>query len=359
MSQTCHFRTHAPQQTTPYSITSSAFNSTASGIVRPSTGARKSCESKIPRRFHHIKRSDRSENCVGATSASPYLASKKADAPFVRRSTQLKETRMMVDNSRGGRQLIEGAKSMAEPRTITIVLVHGAFAESLSNWKPVLELLLAKGYKVVAAPNPLRGVSSDAAYISSILNTIDGPIILVGHSYGGAVITNAANGNQSVKALVYVAAFAPDTGESVATLLRRFPGSTVEANTAAPILLADGSRDLYFQPDKFRAQYAADLPETETKLLALTQRPMAERAMTEVSDVAAWKAIPSWFIFGTRDNSIPANLLAFMAERAGSKKTVTIEGASHAVMMSHADAVVELVEQAASAVRGDRSTASP
>jgi pimeloyl-ACP methyl ester carboxylesterase len=153
-----------------------------------------------------------------------------------------------------------------------------------------------------------------------------------------------------VKALIYVAAFAPDTGESVAMLLRRFPGSSVEANTAAPILLADGSRDLYFQPDRFREQYAADLPESETKLLALTQRPMAERAMTEVSDVAAWKAIPSWFIFGTRDNSIPANLLAFMAERAGSKKTVTIEGASHAVMMSHADAVVELVEQAAAAV---------
>ena len=107
---------------------------------------------------------------------------------------------------------------MAEARTMTIVLVHGAFAESLSNWKPVLELLLAKGYKVVAAPNPLRGVSSDAAYVSSILNTIDGPIILVGHSYGGAVITNAVNGNQSVKALVYVAAFAPDTGESVATV---------------------------------------------------------------------------------------------------------------------------------------------
>ena len=194
----------------------------------------------------------------------------------------------------------------------------------MSNWKPVLELLLAKGYKVIAAPNPLRGVSSDAAYVSSILNTIDGPIILVGHSYGGAVITNAVNSNQGVKALVYVAAFAPDTGESVATLLRRFPGSTVEANMAAPILLADGSRDLYFQPDKFRAQYAADLPETETKLLALTQRPISERVMTEVSDVAAWKAIPSWFIFGTRDNSIPVNLLAFMAERAGSKKTVTI-----------------------------------
>jgi len=132
--------------------------------------------------------------------------------------------------------------------------------------------------------------------------------------------------------------------------VKSFPGSTVEANTAAPILLADGSRDLYFQPDRFREQYAADLPQTETKLLALTQRPMAERAMTEVSDVAAWKAIPSWFIFGTRDNSIPANLLSFMAERAGSKKTVTIEGASHAVMMSHADAVVELIEQAAAAV---------
>jgi pimeloyl-ACP methyl ester carboxylesterase len=219
---------------------------------------------------------------------------------------------------------VQGVESMAEPHAITIVLVHGSFAESLSNWKPVLELLLAKGYKVVAAPNPLRGVTSDAAYVASFLNTIDGPIILVGHSYGGAVISNAATGNQSVKALVYVAAFAPDTGESVATLLRRFPGSTVEANTAAPILLADGSRDLYFQPDRFREQYAADLPEAETKLLALTQRPMAERAMTEVSDVVAWKAIPSWFIFGTRDNSIPANLLAFMAERAGSMKTVTM-----------------------------------
>src|SRR5258708_1745391 len=114
---------------------------------------------------------------------------------------------------------------MAESQIITIVLVHGAFDESLSNWKPVLELLLAKGYKVVAAPNPLRGVSSDAAYVSSILNTIDGPIILVGHSYGGAVITNAVNGNQSVKVLVYVAAFAPDTGESVATLLAAFPAA--------------------------------------------------------------------------------------------------------------------------------------
>src|SRR4029453_12628232 len=105
---------------------------------------------------------------------------------------------------------------MAETHTLTIVLGAGAFAESLSNWKPVLELPLAKGYKVVAAPNPLRGVSSDAAYVSSILNTIDGPIVLVGHSYGGAVITNAANTNQKVKALVYVAAFAPDDGESVA-----------------------------------------------------------------------------------------------------------------------------------------------
>jgi pimeloyl-ACP methyl ester carboxylesterase len=112
-------------------------------------------------------------------------------------------------------------ESMAESQIITMVLVHGAFAESLSNWKPVLELLLAKGYKVVAAPNPLRGVSSDAAYVSSILNTIDSPIILVGHSYGGAVITNAANGHQSVKALVYVAAFARERGHAVALLSRQ------------------------------------------------------------------------------------------------------------------------------------------
>ena len=158
---------------------------------------------------------------------------------------------------------------MAKSQIITIVLVHGACAKSLSSWKPVLDLLLAKGYNVVAAPNPLRGVSSDAAYVSSILNTIVGPIILVGHSYGGAVITNAANGNQSVNALVYVAAFAPDAGESVAALLRRFPGSTVEANTTAPILLADGSRDLYIQPEKFRVQYAADLPENRNEAAGL------------------------------------------------------------------------------------------
>jgi len=122
---------------------------------------------------------------------------------------------------------------MAEPRTITIFLVHGAFAEWLSNWKPVLGLLLAKGYKVVAAPNPLRGVSSDAAYVSSFLNTIDGPIILVGHSYGGAVITNGANGNQSVKALVHVAAFAPDTGESVACCAA-FPAAPLRRTRRPP-----------------------------------------------------------------------------------------------------------------------------
>ena len=151
---------------------------------------------------------------------------------------------------------------MAESRTITIVLVHGAFAESLSNWKPVVELLLAKGYEVVAAPNPLRGVSSDAAYISSILNTIDGPIILVGHSYGGAVITNAANGNQSVKALVYVAAFAPDTGESVATLLRRFPGSTVEAMRLMATVPTEDPARQWGQIELFRSMglgYFSDL----------------------------------------------------------------------------------------------------
>src|SRR5258708_16174420 len=116
-----------------------------------------------------------------------------------------------IYSSGGDRQLIEGVRSMAEPRTMTIVLLHGASAESLSNWKPVLELLLAKGYKVVAAPNPLRGVSSDAAYVSSILNTIDGPIILVGHSYGGAVITNPVNRHQHVKTPADLAAFPPTT----------------------------------------------------------------------------------------------------------------------------------------------------
>jgi pimeloyl-ACP methyl ester carboxylesterase len=229
----------------------------------------------------------------------------------------------------------------------TIVLVHGAFAES-SSWNGVLTRLIAKGYPVVAVANPLRGVKSDADYVAGVMRGIDGPIILVGHSYGGSVISNAVNGNGNVRSLVYVAAFAPEAGESASGLAGRFPGSTLGPTLAPPVALPDGGKDLYILQDKFRAQFAADVSGRKVKLMASTQRPITEAALDEVSGSPAWKTLPSWFIYGDRDLNIPPAAQAFMAERAGSKQTVVVKGASHVVMVSHADAVARLIEQAAS-----------
>ena len=227
----------------------------------------------------------------------------------------------------------------------TVVLVHGAFAES-SSWNGVASKLLAQGYPVVAVANPLRGVKSDASYVASVLDTVKGSVILVGHSYGGNVITNAATGKSNVKALVYVAGFAPEPGESAATLSGKFAGGTLAPTLAPPVELADGGKDLYILQDKFHAQFAADVPASEAKLMAATQRPVTEAALNEPSGVAAWKTIPSWFIYGTLDKNIPEAAHAFMAKRAGSKKTVVIKGASHVVMISHPDALVKLINEA-------------
>ncbi|MBE9157039.1 alpha/beta hydrolase [Nodosilinea sp. LEGE 06152] len=228
----------------------------------------------------------------------------------------------------------------------TIVLVHGAFAES-SSWNGVLTQLNETGHPTVAAANPLRGVKSDADYVVSILKSIEGPIVLVGHSYGGAVITNAANGNENVKALVYIAAFAPDTGESAVELSGRYPGSTLGPALAPPVATPDGGKDLYIQQDKFHAQFAADVPAAAAQLMASTQRPITEAALNEASGTPAWQSIPSWFIYGDRDLNIPEAALSFMAERANSKETVVVSGASHVVMVSHPDAVARLIEHAA------------
>lgn len=229
----------------------------------------------------------------------------------------------------------------------TVVLVHGAFAES-ESWNPVISRLLSKGYPVVAAANPLRGVQNDAAYVTSILRSISGPIILVGHSYGGTVITNAAIPN--VKALVYVAGFAPEAGESAALLAGKFPGGTLGPTLAPPVLLANGSKDLYIRQDKFRAQFAADVPEAQAKLMAAGQRPITEAALNEPSAAPAWKKLPSWFYYGTLDNNIPRAAHAFMAKRAGAKRAVEINGASHVVMVTHPDGLVKLVDEAASSI---------
>ncbi|CDX17522.1 Alpha/beta hydrolase fold protein [Mesorhizobium sp. ORS 3324] len=229
----------------------------------------------------------------------------------------------------------------------TIVLVHGAFAES-SSWNAVIADLNKDGYKAIAAANPLRGVAGDAAAVSAVLRSISGPVVLVGHSYGGPVITEAANGKNNVKALVYVAGFAPETGESSLTLWERFPGSTL-GDALLPVAQPDGGQDLYIQPEKFHEQFAADVPAAEASLMAATQRPVAKAALAEPSGAASWKTIPSYAIYGSVDRNIPPAVMKFMAERAHAVKTVVVEGASHAVMVSHPDEVAALIEDAASA----------
>jgi pimeloyl-ACP methyl ester carboxylesterase len=230
----------------------------------------------------------------------------------------------------------------------TIVLVHGAFAES-SSWNGVIGLLEKDGYTVVAAANPLRGVRSDADAVASVVSSIKTPVVLVGHSYGGSVISEAAVGQSNVRALVYVAAFAPDAGETASALSGKFPGSTLGAALADPVPLAGGGKDLYIRQDKFWKQFAADVKESDAKLMAATQRPITEAALNEASTEPAWKNTPSWFVYGDQDRNIPPAAIAWMAERAHAKQTVAIKGASHVVMVSNPQAVAKLIESAATA----------
>lgn len=227
----------------------------------------------------------------------------------------------------------------------TIVLVHGAFAES-SSWNGVIDMLTRDGYPVVAAANPLRGVASDATYVKTILATIRGPVVLVGHSYGGTVISAAAHGATNVKALVYVAAFAPEAGETSLALTGKFPGSTLSKTLAPPVALPGGVHDLYIDQAKFPHQFAADVPLAQAKQMAATQRPITDAALGEQSTAAAWTALPSWSIYGTADLNIPPAALAFMAKRARSKTTI-VQGASHVVMVSHPKRVATVIEAAA------------
>jgi pimeloyl-ACP methyl ester carboxylesterase len=233
----------------------------------------------------------------------------------------------------------------------TVVLVHGAFADA-SSWDGVISRLQARGYTVVAPANPLRSLSGDAAYIASVLKTITGPIVLVGHSYGGAVITNAATGNPNVKALVYVDAYAPDTGESATSLSAEFPGSELaSALEAVPYSQGGGSTgtDIYIKAADFRAVFAADVPAHKAALMAVTQRPAALTAFSEPSGPPAWKDIPSWYLVGLDDEAIPPPAQEFMAARAHSH-TVEIHS-SHASLVSHPDAVTKLILDAIRAVR--------
>lgn len=229
----------------------------------------------------------------------------------------------------------------------TVVLVHGAFAESAS-WDGVVSRLQAKGYTVVAAANPLRSVQGDAKYVASVVDSIPGTVVLVGHSYGGQVIANVNAAKKNIKALVFVAGFAPEAGESAEALSGKFPGSTLGPTLAPPVALPDGGVDLYIDQAKFHAQFAADLPRSQTALMAAGQRPITQAALKEASGPPTWKTIPSWFVYGGRDKNIPPALQPFMAKRASAKKSIEVPGASHVVMTSHPAVVAKLIEEAAS-----------
>lgn len=238
---------------------------------------------------------------------------------------------------------------MTEQRP-TVVLVHGAFAESAS-WSGVIERLRERALDVVAAANPLRSLPGDAAYVRDVIDGVGAPVVLVAHSYGGMVITEAAAGSDRVSALVYVCGFAPDAGESAFELSTRFPGSTLgEALTAYPV--TTGGNDLAIRPDAFHRQFAADVSPAQAALMSATQRPATEVALNGGLTAAtpAWRTIPSWFVFSDQDLNIPVELHRFMAERAGAKVTREIRGASHALSVSEPEAVAATIVEAVDAV---------
>jgi pimeloyl-ACP methyl ester carboxylesterase len=217
----------------------------------------------------------------------------------------------------------------------SIVLIHGAWADS-SSWDAVVSQLQHDGYTVYVPPDPLLGLGYDSAFIRDFLHTISGPIILVGHSYGGAVITNAATGDNQVKALVYVDAFAPAQGQTIGQLVAAYPGSCVlpPANvTAQPYPGAPaGTVDVYIKQSVFPSCMANGLPASEAAVLAATQRPLTSLALTQPSGVPAWLTIPSWAVIGTADNAIPPAELLAMAEQAHAHITLA-PGAPHLSMI--------------------------
>lgn len=242
-------------------------------------------------------------------------------------------------------QKTKGGKTGTEPDPRpTIVLVHGAFADA-SGWNRVSMNLQQRGYPVIAPANPLRGLASDAAYLRSVLDTIDGPIVLVGHSYGGMVMTQAAPGHPGVEALVYIAAFAPDTGESVGSLSAQNPGSAV---TPENLMIRDfpGGQDGYIKDSVFQEVFAGDLPDTRAAIMAASQRPSSLSTLGEaMTGAPAWKAVPSWYLIAEQDKVIPPATQEEMAERAGAS-VVSIDS-SHVAMMSHHGKTTSLILQAA------------
>lgn len=236
----------------------------------------------------------------------------------------------------------------------TIVLVHGAWADG-SSWDAVTRALQQQGYQVLVPPNTLRGVSDDAAYLASFLaQRTSGPVVLVGHSYGGVVITNAATGGGDVRALVYVNAFMPDEGENVVGILDGSGSALAVADPTTVLDLAgypgapEGAADAFLKPQTVHESFAQDLSEADRWTIVASQRPISLVANIEPSGVPAWKTLPSWAVIGTDDRVIPVAVLRHFAERAGS--TVSELSASHVSMVSHPDAAVDAILAAAASI---------
>ena len=234
--------------------------------------------------------------------------------------------------------------------TPTVVLVHGAFADA-SSWNGVIERLQAKGVPVTAPANPLRGIAFDSAYVASVFDETPGPIVAVGHSYGGAVITNAATDADNVVGLVYVAAFAPDAGETLGAAEAGSKDSVLNSALVPrqyPSAGGGTATEFSIDPAKARDAFAGDLSEEQAALIAATQRPVAESAFSEPNGPPAWKHLPAWAVVATGDKAAGTDVVRSMAERAGAKIT-EVEG-SHVIMVSQPAAVTNVILEAVTAV---------
>ena len=246
---------------------------------------------------------------------------------------------------------------MAEKTPLTVVLVHGAFADG-SSWNGVIERLQAAGIQTTAPANPLRGIAGDSAYIASLFEQIPGPVLAVGHSYGGAVISNAATDADNVVGLVFVAAFAPDEGEVLGEVEAGSKDSVL-SSALVPYQYPEGSgtgTEFAIDPAKFHDAFAADLPAEQAAVMAATQRPAAEPAFSEPSGPPAWKSLPAWTVVATGDKAAGTDVIRSMAERAGA--TITEVEGSHVIMVSQPAAVAEVILTAAAAAERPAAAAS-